>query len=126
MLAPEDLAEEGKTMIRSVRCSILVTLFLAALTVKSFGQGGDWGAGHEMGGWGYGGLGWLGIILMVLFWLAVIVGIIFLIRWLAVSAAVKGSGATSGDSPLDILKKRYARGEINKEEFEQKKKDLGY
>jgi putative membrane protein len=29
------------------------------------------------------------------------------------------------DSPLEILKRRYARGEVSKEEFEEKKKDLG-
>ena len=78
-----------------------------------------------MMGWGY-GMGWFGMILMALFWIAVIVGIIFLIRWLFVSAGVKGHGTTSEDSPLEILKRRYARGEINKEEFEQKKRDLGY
>jgi putative membrane protein len=37
-----------------------------------------------------------------------------------------GKDNSSETSPLDILKKRYARGEIDKEEFEQKKKDLGY
>ena len=35
-------------------------------------------------------------------------------------------GDTQEHSPLDILKKRYAKSEITKEEFEQKKKDLGY
>jgi putative membrane protein len=40
-----------------------------------------------------------------------------------------GEGASSGrrqeDAPLDILKQRYARGEIEREEFEQKRRDLG-
>ena len=43
-----------------------------------------------------------------------------------VSTGAKGHGAVSEDSPLEILKRRYARGEINKEEFEAKKRDLGY
>jgi putative membrane protein len=80
----------------------------------------DWGHGPGMMG-GYGG-GWFGSIIMVAFWIAVIVGIIFLIRWLVLST--KGGVSGGEDSALEILKKRYARGEIDKKEFEQKKKDL--
>jgi putative membrane protein len=61
---------------------------------------------------------------MAAFWIAVIVGIVFLIRWLALSTQSGRHGTTSGDSALEILKKRYARGEINKEEFEVRKRDL--
>lgn len=75
----------------------------------------DYGMGPGMMyGWG---IGW---IFMLIFWGLVIVGLIFLIKYLV--------GATktikTEESPLEILKKRYARGEINKEEFEQKKRDL--
>jgi putative membrane protein len=106
---------------------VICTLFVSALSREALSQGRDygWGMGPGMMGWGY-GMGWFGMILMALFWIAVIVGIIFLIRWLFVSTGAKGHGVTSEDSPLEILKRRYARGEINKEEFEQKKKDLGY
>jgi putative membrane protein len=82
-----------------------------------------WHMGPGMMGWGY-GMGGLGIILTVAFWTALIVGIIFLIRWLVVSTSTGGHRARSEDSALEILKRRYARGEINKEEFLQKKKDL--
>jgi putative membrane protein len=63
---------------------------------------------------------------MAAFWIAVIVGIIFLIRWLVLSTRAAGHKAHAEDSALEILKRRYARGEINKEEFEEKKKVLEY
>jgi len=86
-------------------------------------RGYEWGHGPGMMGWGY-GMGWFGMIIMAAFWIAVIVGIIFLIRWLVLSTRASGNKVHLEDSALEILKKRYARGEINKEEFEEKKKDL--
>lgn len=69
-----------------------------------------------MGSWGSFGLGWLS---MLLFLILLIVGIIALIRYLAKSGDNK-----EGKTPLDILKERYARGEIDKKEFGDKRKDL--
>jgi len=76
----------------------------------------DYGMGPGMM-WGWWGVGW---IFMIIFWGLLIVGLIFLIRHL-IGAAKASKGE---ESALEILKKRYARGEINKEEFEQKKRDL--
>ena len=96
--------------------------FLQDVYVQGSGYGG-WGMHHGPGGWGF-GMPWFGMIFMMLFWIAVIVGIIFLIRWLILSTRSKSPGGAAGDSALEILKTRYAKGEINKEEFEEKKKDL--
>ena len=76
----------------------------------------DYGMGPGMM-WGWWGMGW---IFMIIFWGLLIVGLIFLIRYL-MGATKAGRGE---ESAIAILKKRYARGEINKEEFEQKKRDL--
>jgi len=81
--------------------------------------------GPGMMGWGA-GMGWLGPILMAVFWMAVIVGIVFLIRWLVIATIGGRRKGDEEDSPLEILRRRYARGEIDKEEFEEKKRDLGY
>lgn len=64
--------------------------------------------------WMFGGLMWV-------FWIAVFVALFFLIRWIVQQ---KPSSHNPEENALDILKKRYAKGEIDKEEFEQKKKDL--
>ncbi len=67
------------------------------------------------------GWGWtiFGSIFMILFWAAVILLIIWLYK------QIRGpQAAAPQETALDILRKRYASGEIDKKEFEQKKKDL--
>ena len=93
--------------------------------VMSRGGGYDWGMGHGPGmmGWGY-GTSWFGHIIMMAFWIALIIGIIVFIRWLVLSTRSETQKKDPENSALEILKKRYARGEINKEEFEEKKRDL--
>lgn len=71
---------------------------------------------HWGNGYGF-GFGWL---FMLLFWALVILGIVFLIKLLFKDTKYEHKSETA----LDILKKRYARGEIGKEEFEEKKKDI--
>ncbi len=78
--------------------------------------------GNYFGGYptmGYGGFGWLP---MILWWILIIVIVFLLVRW-----AAGGSRTIEGKherTALDILKDRYAKGEIEKKEFEEKKKDL--
>ncbi len=112
-----------KKFLWGLKVSILPALALFSET-EVFGQWrgpGGWDMGPGMMGWGI--LAWFGPIMMLIFWIAIILAIIFFIRWLIFSA--KGSHHLKPeDSALDILKKRYARGEIKKEEFEEKKKDL--
>ncbi len=70
---------------------------------------------------GYYGWGWGMGIGMLLFWALLIAAVVLLVRYTA-----GGGGVDRGreKSALDILKERYARGEIEREEFEQKKRDL--
>ena len=70
-----------------------------------------WGAGSMMGWFGGG-------IMMIVFWALFIALIVWVVR------EVSGRNSRSGLQALDILKERYAKGEINKEEFESKKKDI--
>lgn len=60
---------------------------------------------------------------MALFWIAVIGGIMWLIVYLTRRSG-SGSGTADNDTPLDILKKRYARGEISKDDFDSMRHDL--
>jgi len=73
-----------------------------------------WGVNEGMGWWML--FGW---IWMLLFWGA----IIWLIVW-GVSQ-LTGAGRRNEDTPLEIARRRYARGEITREQFDQLRQDLG-
>lgn len=111
-------------MNTAVKTFIIVVIIVLALfllpMIFGWGMMGGGMMGSGRGGWGTGwGFGW---IFGILFMAAIVAGVV----WLINSIASSGTGLSSKqeESPLDILKKRYARGEINKQEFEDKKKDL--
>ncbi len=71
-----------------------------------------------MGEFGHGwGMGWWWIIGLI---------IVIAVIWIVVKTTNQnaGSAQSSGKSALDILKERYAKGEIDKQEFEERKRDL--
>jgi putative membrane protein len=73
---------------------------------------------HDFGfGFGMFPFGW---IFMLFYWGVVILGIVVLVRWLMGRPFPGGSRET----PLDILKRRYANGEIDEEQFEKMKQNL--
>ncbi len=70
-------------------------------------------------------MGWnMGIwmVFNLIFWILVIAGIVLLVVWVGQKAV--GAESRAEESALEILKKRYARGEISKDEYEEKKRDL--
>ncbi len=63
---------------------------------------------------------WIMGLGMLLFWILILGGGVWLVQTLAHSSG-SSSIPAQGESPLDILKKRYSRGEITKDEFEEMK-----
>jgi putative membrane protein len=90
---------------------------LIPLTFVACAQGpGSFMSGRDhMMGYGIGG-GFMWLIVLVLAG----IGVYFLIR----ISKSKGSGGSVIETPLDILNRRYANGEINKDEFDRMKNDL--
>jgi putative membrane protein len=91
--------------------SLFLTLFFTPSAQAQYRCPYDWGWGM-----GPGIMAWGGPIVMIIFW---IILFILLFRRL-----LQPGSSAAQESALDILKKRYARGEIDKEEFEAKKRDL--
>jgi putative membrane protein len=113
---------------KSLRTAIIVGgIVLAILIVISLlwgstlgWQGRGWGmmGPGMMGGFGF---GWFMPVLMILFWGLVIWGVVALVRGLS---GPRHCDSTAADSALEILKRRYARGEVSKKEYEEKKREL--
>jgi putative membrane protein len=76
--------------------------------------------GYDGYGFGGGGMG----IGMLVFWALMIVAFVVLVRGLGTSRAGENIPVSRVKTPLDILGERYAKGEIDKSEFEQKRRDL--
>jgi putative membrane protein len=92
----------------------LLFLSLWSCTRYPMGQSGPYGGGHMMD-FGFGG------IFMWLIFLALAGFIVYIVMQSRKSGE---SGGLPSETPLDILKKRYARGDITKKEFESLKKDI--
>ena len=78
---------------------------------------------NMMGGFFGGGMGWIGMILGFIFFILIIIGVIFLIVWLVRRTGSSVPEKTSTHS-LEILKERYAKGELTKEQYDNMKKEL--
>jgi putative membrane protein len=87
-----------------------------------WGNNQGWHMGPGM--MGAGGMGWFGGVFMIVFWILILVGLVFFIKWLIQSTGSGRAGGSSSNRALEILKERYARGDIDKAEFETMKLDL--
>lgn len=112
---------------------LVIALLVAGLALPLIAGGlvGGWGMGPGMmGGWWAGaGGGWLwalamllGLLGMLAFWAAVIVGGVLLLRWVLERATPRPEAPEA--SALEILKRRYARGEIDQATYERMRREL--
>ena len=79
-----------------------------------------------MHGFGFGNFGWIGLIVMILFWGSLIFGGVWLVKTIFTNGqqSTSGKGSSEQTSSRDIIDNRYARGEITREQFEIMKADL--
>ena len=99
------------------------TLLLPLLSAAS-AQPRDWDVGpwgmHYM--WGSFGIGMM--LFMLIFWILIIAGGVALVRWLWSGTGGTHGAQSTGEPAEEILKNRFARGEIDKEEFDSKLRHL--
>ena len=107
-----------------MNAKIAATLMLLPTTLSAANHGGYSHGPHMWSGGGW--HGWLaGPVMMVASIAIAIAVVVLMIRWLG--GLGHGSAhpyAPPGKTPIDILKERYARGEIDKEEFEERRRVL--
>jgi len=103
------------------KCLELSLMMMPGFLVSCNGEGyygpqgrGGWGPMMHYG-FGYGGM---------FMWIIFLIVIGFLIYFMIQAQKTKGQSPAQNESPLDILKRRYAKGEVSKEEYERMKKDL--
>ncbi len=86
-------------------------------------QQGDPYYGTHM--WSGGGWMFFGPLMMIVFVAAIVAVVVLTVRWLGGTGHVAAPHPPPGRTPFDILKERFARGEIAKAEFEERRRTLG-
>jgi putative membrane protein len=112
----------GVLLVVTLSFSVLMGGMMAPGFMTSADQAGQgpFGLGMMRGhGWMWGlGMGFGGLV-MLAFWGVVVVGVMLLIR------SIGGFPADHGpETPLNVLKRRYAAGQLTREQYEQMRKDL--
>ena len=93
------------------------------LSSAAWAQQGDPSWGPHM--WGGGGWMFFGPLMMIVFVAAIVLVVVLMVRWLGGPGHGAAHHPPPGRTPVDILKERFARGEIDKEEFEERRRALG-
>lgn len=112
-----------KSLLLTTVASVAAFATGVAANAQPYGPGGmGQGYGHGYGMMGGFGPGPIGLIFMAVVLIAIIVGVVWLVRSLAAPHAHHMTPKRSAG--LDVLEERYARGEVPREEYLQKKKDI--
>lgn len=112
---------ERRLMSAGVGAKMLAAVTASLAPVAAFAQDRphDWGWGMHPMWWAWSAGGVVMMLLMLVFWGLIIAGAVLGIRWL-----VRQGNGPRPDAAIEILRQRYARGEINREEFEARRRDL--
>jgi putative membrane protein len=111
----------SSTLIAIGIAAALIATGLWYLYSHHFGM--FYGAGRGLTATGMMAGGGMGVV-MILFWVILLAALVFLVFGAASGSRDRGSRAADRSDPLDILKRRYAEGEIDKAEYEAKRRDL--
>ena len=109
----------SRHLVHRAFLGVLITAWLAPGRGWAQERTYEWSSGmHPMGlMWGAWGIGMM--LMMLVFWGLLVAGVVVGIRWIA-----RQDRSARPDTALKILRERYARGEIGKEEFDARKRDL--
>lgn len=106
---------------KSSAFTVLVTM-ISTPSLSASAQADSWGGGWH-NGWGWGHM-FFGSIMMVLFWGGLILLVIFAVRSMGAGSGRGRDERELANRALEILEERFARGEIDKEEFEERRRLL--
>lgn len=108
----------GRDVAVVIGAVVLLVLLFSLLGGGMMMMGCGW---MGCGGFGFGPFGW---IAMLLFWVLIIGGLALIAVWVFREATPSAPGPGGSSRSLEILKERYARGEITREQYEEMRREI--